>query len=207
MTSLVTFNIISYCCQGSFISDKIVSHNDSILLATNYALYNKDMKRKCCNESPNIGLAKMAKSSIFWQNFWRNLRFLTNEEWQNRLEPINDNTDTDVDVVLWLDVSLVTDECNACLPSFESAATSLTTLHSNSTQISITDDTCSRMATFIIHLNIEQLLLELYRYKVLYCTIPILQGDESSSVIYGQLHRTSCQSGRCFLQRRMGNMR
>ena len=49
-------------------------------------LYNNEIMRKCCNKSPYIGLAKMAKSNIFDEMcvFWRrkNDIFL----WQNLLE-------------------------------------------------------------------------------------------------------------------------
>ena len=48
---------------------KKVSHDDSALLTTNSELYNKQIRRKCCNTSPYIGLAKMSKSIIFDKNF------------------------------------------------------------------------------------------------------------------------------------------
>jgi len=39
-----------------------------LVTMTNSKLYNKEIRQKCCNESPYIRLAKMAKSSIFDEN-------------------------------------------------------------------------------------------------------------------------------------------
>ena len=70
------------------ISDKNVSHNDSALLTTSSELYSKETRRKCCNISSNIRLAKMAVQYFLTKNltksenrhFWR----------QNPLEPTHD---------------------------------------------------------------------------------------------------------------------